>query len=40
MARKNQAVRDSHGRYIKVTVLTKIKAMCNSFITKLEKWLK
>jgi len=40
MARTNQKVRDSKGRYIKVTLLTKIKSICNRFITKLEGWLK
>ncbi len=40
MARTNQAVRDSKGRYIKLNLLNKIKYMCNMMMTKLDKWLK
>jgi len=40
MARTNQKVRDSRGRYIKLTILNKIKYFCNFFITKIEKWTK
>jgi len=40
MARTAQDIRDSKGRYIKVTVLTKIKAFCNRFMLKLDRWLK
>jgi len=40
MARTNQKVRDGRGRYIKLTILNKIKYFCNFFITKIEKWLK
>jgi len=40
MARIAQDIRDSKGRYIKVTVLLKIKSLCNRFMLKLERWLK
>ena len=40
MARTNQKVRDSKGRYIKLTVLNKFKYFCNYFMTKIEKWTK
>ena len=40
MARTNQKARDSKGRYIKLTILNKVKYMCNIFMTKLDKWLK
>jgi hypothetical protein len=40
VARTNQTVRDKRGRYIKLTLLNKIKYMCNMFMTKLDKWLK
>jgi len=39
MARTNQKVRDSKGRYIKLTLLNKIKYLCNKFISRLDKWL-
>jgi hypothetical protein len=39
MARTAQNFRDRKGRYIKVTVLNKIKLFCNIVISKLEKWL-
>jgi hypothetical protein len=37
MARTTQNFRDRKGRYIKITVLNKIKLFCNTVITKLEK---
>jgi hypothetical protein len=40
MARTNQKVRDSKGRYIKLTVLNKFKYFCNFFSLKIEKWTK
>ncbi len=40
MARTNQTIRDSKGRYIKLTILNKVKFFCNMFMTKLDKWLK
>ncbi len=40
MARTNQTVRDSKGRYIKLTMLNKIKYFCNHFSLKIEKWTK
>jgi len=40
MARTNQTVRDSRGRYIKLTILNKVKYFCNFFISKIEKWTK
>ena len=40
MARTNQAVRDSKGRYIKLNLLNKIKYICNRIMLKLDTWLK
>ena len=40
MARTNQTIRDSKGRYIKLTVLNKIKYFCNAFMARIEKWTK
>jgi len=40
MARTNQEARDKKGRYIKLTILSKIKLFCNALVLKLEKWLK
>jgi|SaaInlStandDraft_6_1057023.scaffolds.fasta_scaffold18854_5 hypothetical protein len=40
MARTTQNLRDSKGRYIKLTVLTKIKLMCNKFMSVIERWTK
>ena len=40
MARTNQKVRDSKGRYIKLTVLNKVKYFCNKFMLKIEQWVK
>ena len=40
MARTNQTVRDSKGRYIKLTILNKIKYFCNAVMIRLEKWAK
>ena len=40
MARTNQKVRDSKGRYIKLTVLNKFKYFCKYFSLKIEKWTK
>jgi len=36
-ARTNQTVRDSKGRYIKLTVLNKFKYFCNFFSLKIEE---
>ena len=40
MARTNQTARDSKGRYIKLTVLNKVKSICNRIMLKLDAWLK
>ena len=40
MARTNQKVRDSKGRYIKLTLLNKFKYFCNKIMLRLDKWLK
>jgi len=40
MARTNQKVRDSKGRYLKITVLNQVKLMCNRAMLKLDTWLK
>jgi len=40
MARTNQKVRDKNGRYIKVTILNKVKYFCNKFMMRIDKWLK
>ena len=40
MARTNQKVRDSKGRYLKITVLNQVKLMCNRVMLKLDTWLK
>ncbi len=40
MARTNQKVRDSKGRYIKLSILNKFKYFCNYFSLKIEKWTK
>jgi hypothetical protein len=40
MARTNQKVRDSKGRYIKLTVLNQVKSICNRIMLKLDAWLK
>ena len=40
MARISQDKRDSRGRYIKITLLTKLKRFCNFFMIKVEKWVK
>ena len=40
MARTNQKVRDSKGRYIKLTILNKAKYFCNKIMLRLDKWLK
>jgi len=40
MARTNQKVRDSKGRYIKLTVLNQVKSICNRIMLKLDTWLK
>jgi len=40
MARTNQTARDSKGRYIKVTILNKVKYFCNKFMMRIDKWLK
>jgi len=40
MARTSQDTRDSKGRYIKISILMKLKRFCNSFMLKLERWLK
>jgi len=40
MARTNQKVRASKGRYIKLTILNKFKYFCNRIMLKLDAWLK
>jgi hypothetical protein len=40
MARTNQKVRDSKGRYLKLTVLNQVKSICNRIMLKLDAWLK
>ena len=40
MARTNQKTRNAKGQYVKLTILNKVKYMCNIFMTKLDKWLK
>jgi len=40
MPRTNQTIRDAKGRYIKLTILNKIKYFCNIVILKIEGWLK
>ena len=40
MARTNQAVRDSNGRYIKLTILNKAKYFCNKIMLRLDKWIR
>jgi hypothetical protein len=40
MARKTQGMRDSKGRYVKITILNKIRYFCNMMSLKLEKWQK
>jgi len=40
MARTAQDIRDSKGRYIRVTLLKKIKSICNRFLNKIDEWLK
>jgi len=40
MARTNQKVRDSKGRYIKLTLLNKVKYFCNAMMTRIERWTK
>ena len=39
MARTNQTVRDSKGRYVKLTILNKIKYFCNMFMSRIERWI-
>jgi hypothetical protein len=38
MARTTQGMRDSKGRYVKITILNKIRYLCNIISSKLEKW--
>jgi len=40
MARTTQGMRDSKGRYVKVTILNKLRYLCNMFNLKIEKWAK
>jgi hypothetical protein len=40
MARTTQGMRDSKGRYVKITILNKVKYFCNFFMTKIDKWAK
>ena len=40
MARTTQNLRDSKGRYIKLTILSKLKLFCNKFMLKVEAWTK
>jgi len=40
MARTSQDIRDSKGRYIKITVLIKLKEFCNRLMLTLDRWLK
>jgi len=40
MARTNQKVRDSKGRYLKLTLLNQVKSICNRIMLKLDAWLK
>jgi len=40
MARTSQYMRNSKGRYVKLTILNKIKYFCNMFMNRIEKWVK
>ena len=40
MARTNQKVRGSNGRYLKITLLNQVKSICNRIMLKLDAWLK
>jgi len=40
MARKTQGMRDGKGRYVKITILNKIRYFCNIINLWLEKWAK
>jgi len=37
--RLGNITRDSNGRFVKETILNKIKFFCNAVITKIEKWI-
>jgi len=38
--RTGNIIRGKNGRFLKVTILNKVKFFCNFMITKIEKWLK
>jgi len=38
--RTGKIIRGRNGRFLKVTILNKIKYFCNFFMTKIETWLK
>ena len=40
MARTDQKTRGRNGRYLKITVLNKVKSVCNRIMLKLDAWLK
>ena len=40
MARTSQNLRDSKGRYIKLTIMIKIKRLCNKIMVAIEGWIK
>ena len=40
MARTDQKTRDNKGRYLKITILNKVKSVCNRIMLKLDSWLK
>jgi len=40
MARKSQNLRDKKGRYIKLTVMIKLKRLCNKIMGAIENWIK
>jgi len=40
MARLTQHMRNSKGRYVKITILNKVKYFCNKLMVKIERWIK
>ena len=40
MARIMQHMRNAKGRYVKITVLNKVKYFCNKFMLKIDQWIK
>jgi hypothetical protein len=38
--RTGKIIRDRNGRFLKVTILNKIKYFCNFFMAKIDKWAK